>query len=82
MVTATTPSAAALDTSTSTSTRTSQLNSGASRDRFLKLLVAQLSNQDPLNPDGQRADDHADGADQHGVRHQQVNDTLGDLAAS
>ncbi|MEP6969857.1 MAG: flagellar hook capping FlgD N-terminal domain-containing protein, partial [Betaproteobacteria bacterium] len=29
---------------------TSSANQGASEDRFLKLLVAQLSNQDPMNP--------------------------------
>ena len=28
----------------------SATNAGASEDRFLKLLVAQLSNQDPMNP--------------------------------
>ena len=49
MITATTP------TSTSTaaslgSTTTATTNADAQQDRFLKLLVAQLNNQDPMNP--------------------------------
>jgi flagellar basal-body rod modification protein FlgD len=35
---------------TSTSGSNSTSTSGVSEDRFLKLLVAQLNNQDPLNP--------------------------------
>jgi flagellar basal-body rod modification protein FlgD len=34
----------------STSKSTSQTDASASQDRFLKLLVAQLNNQDPMNP--------------------------------
>ena len=38
-------------TSTSSTTKTSSLTSAAEQsDRFLKLLVAQMKNQDPLNP--------------------------------
>lgn len=33
-----------------TSTKTAQSDANASQDRFLKLLVAQLNNQDPMNP--------------------------------
>ncbi len=32
------------------STKSSQTDASASQDRFLKLLVAQLNNQDPMNP--------------------------------
>jgi len=32
------------------STKTTQTDAAASQDRFLKLLVAQLNNQDPMNP--------------------------------
>ena len=32
------------------STSTSSVNGNAEQDRFLKLLVAQLNNQDPMNP--------------------------------
>ncbi len=35
---------------TTSSTKTSQTDAAASQDRFLKLLVAQLNNQDPMNP--------------------------------
>ena len=37
-------------TSTSASTSTALSDANASQDRFLKLLVAQLNNQDPMNP--------------------------------
>jgi flagellar basal-body rod modification protein FlgD len=35
---------------TSTSTATGSMDTSATQDRFLKLLVAQLNNQDPMNP--------------------------------
>jgi flagellar basal-body rod modification protein FlgD len=34
----------------STTSKTTQTDAAASQDRFLKLLVAQLNNQDPMNP--------------------------------
>ncbi len=44
-------SSAASTSSTSSSTSTtSAKNAAATQDRFLKLLVAQMNNQDPLNP--------------------------------
>ncbi len=43
-------SAVAAGTTTASATTTSSANQAASEDRFLKLLVAQLSNQDPMNP--------------------------------
>lgn len=39
--------------STNTSTTSADLNNLASEDTFLKLFVAQLQNQDPLNPNQQ-----------------------------
>ncbi|MBC7916727.1 MAG: flagellar hook assembly protein FlgD [Rhodoferax sp.] len=36
--------------SSSTTNKPSQTDAAASQDRFLKLLVAQLNNQDPMNP--------------------------------
>jgi flagellar basal-body rod modification protein FlgD len=52
MLTGTTPtSSTSTTTSTSSSTTTAATNtSSAEQDRFLKLLVAQLNNQDPMNP--------------------------------
>ncbi len=43
-------SAAAAGASSAGTTTASSANQAASEDRFLKLLVAQLSNQDPMNP--------------------------------
>ena len=40
--------------------------------RFLKLLVAQMQNQDPLNPMDNAAGDEPDGADQHRQRHREA----------
>jgi len=51
MITATSNStAAAAAVNPATSTGASATNAAGSEDRFLKLLVAQLSNQDPMNP--------------------------------
>jgi flagellar basal-body rod modification protein FlgD len=50
MITATSSSTNASTIGTSTSTATKASDSTASQDRFLKLLVAQLNNQDPMNP--------------------------------
>jgi flagellar basal-body rod modification protein FlgD len=52
--TSTAPLAHVAQSSTSTgSTSTSDFNNLASEDTFLKLFVAQLQNQDPLNPNEQ-----------------------------
>ena len=48
--TAATSPFAALAAGTATTTATTASNDTASADRFLTLLVAQLKNQDPLNP--------------------------------
>jgi flagellar basal-body rod modification protein FlgD len=45
-----TPVAAAVNTTSSTSTSTSTSSVSADQDKFMKLLVTQLQNQDPLNP--------------------------------
>lgn len=45
-----TPTAAATDTTAATSLTASSTDASATSDRFLKLLVAQMQNQDPLNP--------------------------------
>jgi flagellar basal-body rod modification protein FlgD len=50
MLTATSPTTASSATSGTTGTSTSSSSSTAAQDRFLKLLVAQLNNQDPMNP--------------------------------
>ena len=49
MITATHSTTAAATTASAT-TGGSTANAAGSEDRFLKLLVAQLSNQDPMNP--------------------------------
>ncbi len=45
-----TPTAAATDTTAATSLTASSTDASATSDRFLKLLVAQMQNQDPLSP--------------------------------
>ena len=51
--TASTAAAQAAASATKQSTSTNNLTSLASEDTFLKLFVAQLQNQDPLNPNEQ-----------------------------
>ena len=65
----------------STATTPSSTNAASSEDRFLKLLVAQLSNQDPMNPmdNAQMTSQMAQISTVSGV--QQVNETLKSLAA-
>ncbi|MES2877258.1 MAG: flagellar hook capping FlgD N-terminal domain-containing protein [Pseudomonadota bacterium] len=74
-------SATSASTSTGTSgTSTNATDSTASQDRFLKLLVAQLNNQDPMNPmdNAQMTSQMAQINTVTGI--QQVNDTLKSLA--
>jgi flagellar basal-body rod modification protein FlgD len=59
--------------STTATTTNNATDSQASQDRFLKLLVAQLNNQDPLNPM-----DNAQINTVSGI--QQLNDTLKSMA--
>lgn len=64
-----------------TATRTNNANDAqASQDRFLKLLVAQLNNQDPLNPmdNAQMTTQMAQINTVSGI--QQLNDTLKSMA--
>jgi flagellar basal-body rod modification protein FlgD len=49
-VTSATDSAAALASATASGTSTAASDAAATSDRFLKLLVAQMQNQDPLSP--------------------------------
>ncbi len=80
MITATNPSIAT-GTAGTTSAAISATNAAGSEDRFLKLLVAQLSNQDPMNPmdNAQMTSQMAQISTVSGV--QQVNQTLQSLAA-
>jgi flagellar basal-body rod modification protein FlgD len=82
MITATNASTAAASLGVaSSSTTTSAANSAGSEDRFLKLLVAQLSNQDPMNPmdNAQMTSQMAQISTVTGV--QQVNQAIKDLTA-
>src|SRR5476649_964909 len=45
-----TPVTAALNTTSNTSSTSTSNDIGADQDEFMKLLVTQLKNQDPLNP--------------------------------
>lgn len=82
MLTATTASTAstAATSTASSSTSTSATDTTASQDRFLKLLVAQLNNQDPMNPmdNAQMTSQMAQINTVTGI--QQVNDTLKSMA--
>ena len=79
MITATT-SATAASTSTLGGTSTTASTTDAAQDRFLKLLVAQLNNQDPMNPmdNAQMTSQMAQINTVTGI--QQVNDTLKSMA--
>ncbi|MDE2418581.1 MAG: flagellar hook assembly protein FlgD [Burkholderiales bacterium] len=74
---------AAASTSSLTSTKTAAAQSDAakSQDRFLKLLVAQLNNQDPMNPmdNAQMTSQMAQINTVSGI--QQLNDTMKSMAA-
>ncbi len=67
-------------TATTTAGTTGIANADASQDRFLKLLVAQLNNQDPMNPmdNAQMTSQIAQINTVTGI--QQVNDTLKSMA--
>lgn len=66
---------------TGTSKSTALSDANASQDRFLKLLVAQLSNQDPMNPmdNAQMTSQMAQINTVSGI--QQVNETIKSLSA-
>lgn len=81
MITATTSPTVSSTASTATSaSSTSASSTEASQDRFLKLLVAQLNNQDPMNPmdNAQMTSQMAQINTVTGI--QQVNDTLKSMA--
>ena len=77
MITATN---SATSSTAAASAASSTVNGAASEDRFLKLLVAQLSNQDPLNPmdNAQMTSQMAQISTVSSI--EKVNDTLGSLA--
>jgi flagellar basal-body rod modification protein FlgD len=50
MATAINPITSATTTGATSSSSTSSLDSGVNEQMFLQLLVAQLKNQDPMNP--------------------------------
>jgi flagellar basal-body rod modification protein FlgD len=78
MISATSSTAAAASTNNAGSTSASTTD--AAQDRFLKLLVAQLNNQDPMNPmdNAQMTSQMAQINTVTGI--QQVNDTLKNMA--
>jgi flagellar basal-body rod modification protein FlgD len=79
MITATTSSTATAAT-TAPNVTTAASDANASQDRFLKLLVAQLNNQDPMNPmdNAQMTSQMAQINTVTGI--QQVNETLKNMA--
>ena len=81
MITSTNSATAALASTSSSTTATSTKNAAGSEDRFLKLLVAQLSNQDPMNPmdNAQMTSQMAQISTVTGV--QQVNQAIQELSA-
>ncbi len=80
MLSATSSATSATNTTSSTST-TAASDANASQDRFLKLLVAQLNNQDPMSPmdNAQMTSQMAQINTVTGI--QQVNETLKSMAA-
>jgi flagellar basal-body rod modification protein FlgD len=81
MISSTSSSTVSTLGSTATSTSAAVDQNAASQDRFLKLLVAQLNNQDPMNPmdNAQMTSQMAQINTVTGI--QQVNDTLKNMAA-
>ena len=76
-----TSAATATTNTTAASSSTAATDANASQDRFLKLLVAQLNNQDPMNPmdNAQMTSQMAQINTVTGI--QQVNETLKSMAA-
>ncbi|RID97295.1 flagellar hook assembly protein FlgD [Simplicispira hankyongi] len=85
MISSTTSASTATSGASATGTSVTQANStsdsAASQDRFLKLLVAQLNNQDPMNPmdNAQMTSQIAQINTVTGI--QQLNDTVKGLAS-
>jgi flagellar basal-body rod modification protein FlgD len=75
-----TSSVSSVPATTASSASTAVTDTTASQDRFLKLLVAQLNNQDPMNPmdNAQMTSQMAQINTVTGI--QQVNDTLKSMA--
>ena len=80
MLTATTSSTSASTVASSSASSTTSTDMNVAQDRFLKLLVAQLNNQDPMNPmdNAQMTSQMAQINTVTGI--QQVNDTLKSMA--
>ncbi len=76
-----TATSSATSATTSSSSSNKATDATASQDRFLKLLVAQLNNQDPMNPmdNAQMTSQMAQINTVTGI--QQVNDTLKSMAS-
>jgi flagellar basal-body rod modification protein FlgD len=81
MLSATSAITATTSTAAASSTSTAATDTAESQDRFLKLLVAQLNNQDPMNPmdNAQMTSQMAQINTVTGI--QQVNETLKSMAA-
>ncbi len=80
MLTATTSATASTSALASSGSTSGSADMNAAQDRFLKLLVAQLNNQDPMNPldNAQMTSQMAQINTVTGI--QQVNDTLKSMA--
>jgi flagellar basal-body rod modification protein FlgD len=80
MLSATSSVSSSTGANTASSASTAVTDTTASQDRFLKLLVAQLNNQDPMNPmdNAQMTSQMAQINTVTGI--QQVNDTLKSMA--
>jgi flagellar basal-body rod modification protein FlgD len=78
---ATASSALTTGTSTTSNSTAGSTSAASQQDRFMKLLVAQLNNQDPMNPmdNAQMTSQIAQINTVSGI--QQVNDTLTNMAA-
>ena len=81
MLTSSTSATTSSALTTGTSTTSGSTSAASQQDRFMKLLVAQLNNQDPMNPmdNAQMTSQIAQINTVSGI--QQVNDTLTNMAA-